>query len=373
MQIIRYRPLRLGRETTRTFTTKKGVVAAAQAKAKMPLQYRIPFPRRQPSEIERKPKVIVAAMAFGVSAATISSIFYFESLKYGEMEMSTLPSASSSDSSSKVIEPVTGTAFPVNLFGYETTSSVHWLVGSSVRCMMNFCSFERARAYAYGLYISQESLEKLRLSSNQHPEDITEESLRGFLMPREPIELESQMKRKESLKAAVPFIHSKSFVGRKDGYVFKRDKDGLGYYLDKQGEAIREMKGTEKYPSSVLRLIMLRDVKTDHVAHGFDRTLLWRIRDLQNEEKQGPGKEALRKFTDFLRRQKEWKKGTILDLVRLPHGMVSVRVDGVEGILLHSEMLSYAILDAYYGPKGHFSAACKEDLIERTREIITVL
>lgn len=29
------------------------------------------------------------------------------------------------------------------------------------------------------------------------------------------------------------FISSEAFVGRKDGYVFKNDIQGLGYYIDK--------------------------------------------------------------------------------------------------------------------------------------------
>ena len=29
------------------------------------------------------------------------------------------------------------------------------------------------------------------------------------------------------------FISSDKFVGRKDGYVFKNDRQGLGYYIDK--------------------------------------------------------------------------------------------------------------------------------------------
>lgn len=29
------------------------------------------------------------------------------------------------------------------------------------------------------------------------------------------------------------FISSDAFVGRKDGYVFKNDRQGLGYYIDK--------------------------------------------------------------------------------------------------------------------------------------------
>ncbi len=29
------------------------------------------------------------------------------------------------------------------------------------------------------------------------------------------------------------FISSDTFVGRKDGYVFKNDRQGLGYYIDK--------------------------------------------------------------------------------------------------------------------------------------------
>mmetsp|Transcript_722 Transcript_722/g.883 ORF Transcript_722/g.883 Transcript_722/m.883 type:complete len:391 (+) Transcript_722:333-1505(+) len=328
----------------------------------------IPFPKKQPSQIERKPKVIIAAMAFGISAATISTIVFFESLKYSETEGQIV-----SDSYASIQEPISGTNFPLNLFGYETQSSVHWLIGSSIRCMLNMCSLDFARAYSYALYISQESLEELQSKVLKHPEDVTEQSFRNFIMPKEPVGLENQIERRSSIKSASKFIPNNAFAGKKEGYVYKLGEEGLGYYLDTQGDAIREMQGVKRYPSAILRLVMLHNVKGDHVAHGFDRTLLWRIRKLQNNNKSGPGKEALRHFTAFLRKEKEWAKGTVVDILRLPHGYISVRVNGKEKLELRSEILSYALLDAYYGEKGHFSKACKDDIVTRTREIINVL
>ena len=40
--------------------------------------------------------------------------------------------------------------------------------------------------------------------------------------------VESMEQRREA-----PFISSNKFAGKKEGYVFKMDSEGLGYYLDK--------------------------------------------------------------------------------------------------------------------------------------------
>ena len=40
--------------------------------------------------------------------------------------------------------------------------------------------------------------------------------------------------KKESVKEIPTFIKADKFSGSKEGYVFKMDSQGLGYYLDKQ-------------------------------------------------------------------------------------------------------------------------------------------
>lgn len=40
--------------------------------------------------------------------------------------------------------------------------------------------------------------------------------------------------KKESIKEVPTFIKADKFSGSKEGYVFKMDSQGLGYYLDKQ-------------------------------------------------------------------------------------------------------------------------------------------
>jgi len=47
--------------------------------------------------------------------------------------------------------------------------------------------------------------------------------------------LKSKTKTKEPVKKVMEsFIPSDTFVGAKKGYIFKKDNDGIGYYLDKQ-------------------------------------------------------------------------------------------------------------------------------------------
>ena len=170
------------------------------------------------------------------------------------------------------------------------------------------------------------------------------------------------------------FLASKKFVGSKPGYVFKNDTQGIGYYRDLQSESQMELENIQesRYPSAVLRLVMLHDVKTEHVANGFDKGMLPRIRQAQNS-KVGAGKDTLREFTAFLRRQKQWKKGTNLEFVRTPRGIVVVRVDGKVELTLKSEVFSWALFDTYYGKKGHMDKACKQSVVERTKELLTVL
>tara|TARA_Y100001936_G_C15599708_1_gene421105 strand:- start:13 stop:213 length:201 start_codon:yes stop_codon:yes gene_type:complete len=45
----------------------------------------------------------------------------------------------------------------------------------------------------------------------------------------------SKTKTEEPVKSVLEsFIPSDTFVGAKEGYIFKNDSNGIGYYLDKQ-------------------------------------------------------------------------------------------------------------------------------------------
>lgn len=156
--------------------------------------------------------------------------------------------------------------------------------------------------------------------------------------------------------------------------MFKRDTEGTGYYRDLLSESVIALENINEsnYPSTVLRLVMLHDVKTEHIANGFDKGMLPRIRQAQGS-KVGHGKEVLREFTSFLRRQKQWSKGTFLEFLRIPGGIVVVRVDGKVELTLRSEIFSWALFDTYYGKKGHMNKQCKESVVERTKELLTVL
>ena len=206
-------------------------------------------------------------------------------------------------------EPFTRTTFPVNLFGFEARSSVHWLLAISVRCMLGMCSIEMARAYSYGIYMSEVGLRRLKVHMNDKKLD--ENELRKFLIP-EP---------------------------------------------------------GSKYPSVVLRLAMLRQVKTDHVVHGFDTTL---YRYMGKEYTAQEEKRV--KFLDAIRDQpgNMFQKGDEIDLVRLPEGRLEVVINGETKALIESEEISKALLEAYIGPKGHLSYKARDSLIERTEELLTL-
>jgi hypothetical protein len=49
---------------------------------------------------------------------------------------------------------------------------------------------------------------------------------------REGLNNKNESIKKESIIENRKFIPSKKFIGGKKGYVFKNDKNGLGYYID---------------------------------------------------------------------------------------------------------------------------------------------
>jgi len=335
-------------------TTGSG--AGSKARPERKQEYMGTFQR---SNVDRFPKVIIMAMAIGVAGGTLSVITFFSDM--ANME----EGDNFSDSLLFVTEPVTHTKFPLTLNGYAFHDSTHWLVTSSVRCMLNLCAFEKARAYSYAVYFSSEAA--LACKDAKTEQDIVDK-----VLPKAICSIEAESASDDSDLPA--FIPAKKFQGQKNGYVFKMDNSngGLGYHKDEYATVAAATSMQVSYPSLVLRLVMLHDKGGDHIAHGFDRALLGRIRSAQGDSKTGTGKTALRKLNRFVEKH-EWKKGTILEFTRLPEGFVDVSVDGSKVLTLRSEAFSWALFDTYLGPKGHLDATGKEQLLERTKEVALLL
>eukprot|EP00245_Coleochaete_scutata_P018389 TRINITY_DN9530_c0_g2_i1.p1 TRINITY_DN9530_c0_g2~~TRINITY_DN9530_c0_g2_i1.p1 ORF type:complete len:208 (+),score=33.01 TRINITY_DN9530_c0_g2_i1:68-625(+) len=104
-----------------------------------------------------------------------------------------------------------------------------------------------------------------------------------------------------------------------------------------------------------LVLVMDREIAGHHVAKGFDRSLLPRVRFDQGGFKQGPGKEALKEFTKCFNRMKTIKKGTEVALLWTPDNRMLVTIDGELVADILSPILCSAIFDTYLGPSSVFS------------------
>jgi hypothetical protein len=76
-----------------------------------------------------------------------------------------------------------------------------------------------------------------------------------------------------------------------------------------------------------LVLVMDKDVAGHHIAKGFDRSLLPRVRKSQGGQKSGPGKDALRDFTRCFSQEKILRKGTEISLVWRPDDSLIVLID----------------------------------------------
>lgn len=260
-----------------------------------------------------------------------------------------------SDSFSSVEEPITKVSFPTTVEGYESGSSVHWLVGISVRCMMGFCSLSYARAYSYGIYISQQGLVDLK-QENELGLELTENNIFQQIAPKESVFKENKAKN-------IPvFIESVEYKGKKAGYKYV---EGSGYSL--MNKAAAESLSVE-YPSGLIRLIMLRDVKCDHVARGFGTTFKRRLKNVYEENK-----EFCEEFLEIIKADGNWEKGTILEVLRLPEGRMEVMIDGDKKLTLTSEAVSFALFDAYIGENGHLSSSGRKNFVERCDEIIRML
>eukprot|EP00741_Cyanophora_paradoxa_P019406 tig00021127_g18734.t1 len=131
----------------------------------------------------------------------------------------------------------------------------------------------------------------------------------------------------------------------------------IGLYADeaglkkavKEGKGAAEALGTEAYEKTV-RLVMARDVDGTHLAKGFDRSMLKRIRTAAKEGKEG-GKEALRKFNNLFR-GRNLPSGTEVTLSWLAGGRMVTAIGGQHVGTIESEALCWAIFDMYCGPKA---------------------
>jgi len=317
----------------------------------------------QRSKIDRAPNVLVLAFAFGISGGLLS-IIAFNDMARPRLEARD-DDDDLSDSLLTVTEPISGSKFPLTLESYSDPGSTHWLVTKTVRCMLGMCSLDIARAYSYAIYFSSDAA--MECKDMKKLEDV-----RGKVLPFEMCQIETEFG-DDDAKKEPDFIEASKFSGAKPGYVFKLDDGRLGYHKDNNIRIYRETAKEMSYPSLVLRLMMLRDQNADHIANGFDRTLLWRVRYAQGQNRKGKGKDALRHLTQLVKRQQSFKKGDILDFVRLPEGFVEVRVNGERKLVVQSEAFSWAIFDAYMGEKGHMSKESREELLSRVQEISSLL
>eukprot|EP00238_Polyblepharides_amylifera_P007177 CAMPEP_0196580298 /NCGR_PEP_ID=MMETSP1081-20130531/28358_1 /TAXON_ID=36882 /ORGANISM="Pyramimonas amylifera, Strain CCMP720" /LENGTH=215 /DNA_ID=CAMNT_0041900133 /DNA_START=144 /DNA_END=788 /DNA_ORIENTATION=+ len=164
-----------------------------------------------------------------------------------------------------IVEPFTGIDFPKNRLCTGASESKCELVGTAVRCMLGQCQWTRARAYAVGLYVEKSDfLSQWRAASEQ-----------GSL---------------PSESASEPSI--------------EQDESSRWYRL----------LDADTPTNRTLVLLMDQDVKGEHIAHGFDRSLLKRVRAAQGGKK-GPAKEALKEFTNVFRSQAMLAKGTEIQMV----------------------------------------------------------
>lgn len=233
-----------------------------------------------------------------------------------------------------VTEPFTGVKFPRTI---EVSSGLptgiddppadkepQQLVWQSVRCMMGLCNVERARVYAYALYVNPKDV-PYRVSADTDDDKVLNRlvgppRLRKFsTRPKQDVEVKAE--------AAAGFI------------------------------------------PVTLRMVVVREAAGGHLAKGFDRGLLQRVRHAQKGKK-GEGKAALRQFVRIFSRRKMWTPGTVLDFTRLKDGSLVVAVDGEVETVLRSSQLSWALLDLYVGPDGHFGDVGRHEVIGELRRLL---
>eukprot|EP00899_Mesostigma_viride_P001875 jgi/Mesvir1/11689/Mv00081-RA.1 len=176
----------------------------------------------------------------------------------------------------KVREPTTGISFPRECLAEEEKEPVNMkLVGAAVRCMLGQCRYSLARAYAVGLYV-QEGEEARRWQ--QHANEC---------------------------RASSPDARAEAAC------------------FAKKFEQVLALQGVARR----LVLVMDRDVAGHHIAKGFDKSLLHRVRNAQGG-RQGPGKQALKRFTAVFSKVPLFKAGTKITMTWTPSGVLTMDIDG---------------------------------------------
>eukprot|EP00898_Chlorokybus_atmophyticus_P008732 jgi/Chlat1/8860/Chrsp91S08158 len=172
--------------------------------------------------------------------------------------------------------------------------------------MLGQCRFAKARAYAVGLYVD-ESLAK-------------------------------QLHQRES-NAAVD-ENGSDVIG-----------DGAAIVREDKCAAVLAAPGAGKQ----LTLVMAHDIAGHHIAKGFDRSLLPRVRAAQGNQKKGPAKNALKEFTTVFNKIKLLRKGTRVTLHWMPGGSLGVLIDASCRAVIQSPQLCWAVFDTYLGPDSVFA------------------
>lgn len=191
----------------------------------------------------------------------------------------------------KTVEKVSGVEFSNAIVREEGGEKMMRLCATSIRCMLGMCWLNRARAYAFGIYLGSSTVEDLVVEGKGDLESIN---------PRPDA--------KNALGDA-PFYPSAKFTTTKEGYYFTRGPSGLGYYRDDKSPVWTKQK---KASPILIRLVMLQDIDGEHLAHGFEKTFKSRI-----TPELDPSKACLaqiNQFTNALRKIEKLPKGAQVDL-----------------------------------------------------------
>ncbi|RYY30857.1 hypothetical protein EON62_06660, partial [archaeon] len=121
-------------------------------------------------------------------------------------------------------------------------------LGVSVRCMLGWCAFPPARGYAFGLYANDDAIAW------------------GNLAARE---------------AAAAGVTADAQAGRSFQDLLARKAQLASGVVVEEGEAPLQSHKALHNAEVMLVLSMARDIAGEHLAHGFQNSLLWRLKNKQ--------------------------------------------------------------------------------------------
>lgn len=134
----------------------------------------------------------------------------------------------------------------------------------------------------------------------------------------------------------------------------------VGLYVDNLNEELLKASEDARFqtllamhtPRSLL-LVMDQDVAGHHIAKGFDRSLLSRVRKAQGS-KTGPGKDALKEFTRCFNQETLLRKGSEVCLIWRPDDALVIMINSRVCAVIQSTILCQALFDMYLGPNSIF-------------------